>query len=294
VSLQVRIRQKPIDYRARLLVHLIDYKRSVLNIREPGVFRYRGCDVPKEHILPIHRKWENLLEPARSLAQAYVASHRQTKLHRYFHHLNSSQALAFNLFFPYFGGETSGSAALLRALGQGSSLGAWTPEAVPDPIEGTNLDAQWRLADGTMVMCEVKLSEADFGKAEQDAEHVAKLRDIYRPVLAGHVALQFLETPAFFAHYQILRNVWHMLRVPSAVLVFLLPRANQGLWDELLPLLDALTPQSRQRVAVIAIEDVLDSLQRDEACPLKMREYARRLEEKYVFDASCRRAAASP
>jgi hypothetical protein len=237
-------------------------------------------------VLPLTKRWANLLEPAQSLAKAYLATHLRVRPHRYFHHLNSSQAFAFNLFFPFFGGTSAASAALLRAFNQTPPLESWEPEAVPDTAEGTNLDARWRLADGTLVMCEVKLSETDFGKATADAKHRRKLRETYRPVLTGHVAAPMLEERAFFRAYQILRNVWHMILVPGSRLVFLLPRANERLWDELAPALASLSPAMRRRVSIVAIEDLLATLQADAQCPTALREYARLLETKYVIAAS--------
>jgi len=274
------------DYQARLLQHLIRYKRSVLRIREPGTFRYRGRDVPKDHVLPLAKKWANLIGPTRSLVETYLVDHPDVRPHRYFHHLNSSQAFAFNLFFPFFGGGPVASRALLRALGQAEPLESWEPEAVPDKDEGTNLDACWRLAGGTVVMCEVKLSEADFGKASADERHRRKLRDLYRPVLKGHVAASMLEEPSFFRAYQILRNVWHMLSVPGSRLVFVLPRGNARLWAELVPTLASLTPAARDRVSIAAIEDVLASLQVDAQCPVPLRGYARLLADKYLVGVS--------
>ena len=84
----------------------------------------------------------NLLEEAEPAASAFLRAHPQ-KRHRYFHHLNSSQAFAFNLFFPYFSGEPESASALLRALGQEGILAGWEPEAVPVPDEETNIDVLW-------------------------------------------------------------------------------------------------------------------------------------------------------
>ena len=40
-------------YQDDLKKHLADYKRLSLGIGEPGVFQYRGRDVPQDHILPL-------------------------------------------------------------------------------------------------------------------------------------------------------------------------------------------------------------------------------------------------
>jgi hypothetical protein len=278
------------EYRTQLLAHLVRYKHSVLGIREPGKFRHRGSDLLKDHVLPRTRKWDNLLDLARPLVNAQAKGTIQ--LHRYFHHLNSSQAFAFNLFFPFFSGGAAASSSLLRALGQTSPLVSWEPEAVPNKDEGTNLDVTWKLADGTRMICEVKLSEADFGRARADEKHKHKLKKFYRDRLTGHVDAQMLQEPQFFRAYQILRNVWHMLSDPESKLVFLLPRANTRLWKELDSTLAALHAGTRKRVFTVAMEDALVSLRNDAECPTALREYACQLEAKYVVSAAEQAVAA--
>jgi hypothetical protein len=270
------------SYKTRLLQHLTHYKHTVLRVRQPGIFRHKNRDLLKEHILPTAHAWLNLLEPARGLVQTYMASHADVKLHRYFHHLNSSQAFAFNLFFPFFEGGPAASATLLRALDTPGTLANWEPESVPNRKEGTNLDAKWSLVDGSNYICEVKLSEADFGKAVCDDHHKLKLSDIYEPVLNVCVAPHLLTTEAFFKRYQILRNIWHAALVPGSSLVFLMPRANKTLWKLLAQTLDHIEPEMRRRVRSVSIEDVLERLTRDGECPIELRRYAELLQNKYV------------
>ncbi len=144
------------------------------------------------------------------------------------------------------------------------------------------MDARWSLTDGTTVFCEVKLSERDFGKAPNDERHLKKLADIYRPRLNGYVEPRLLAAPEFFGHYQILRNVWHLVSVPRSTLVFLLPKANTRLWRLLLPTLDFIAPATRNRIRSEAIEDVLGRVHSDSQCPDELRKYSKRLQAKYV------------
>jgi hypothetical protein len=167
-----------LSYQDDLKKHLAEFKRRNLGISAPGVFRYRGRDLQYHHILPLANSSANFLEEAEPAASAFLTAHPQ-KRHQYFHHLNSSQAFAFNLFFPYFSGAQESASALLRALGQDGILAEWEPEAVPVPDEETNIDVLWATTDGVRTFCEVKLSEADFGKAIDDDRHRAKLVDIY-------------------------------------------------------------------------------------------------------------------
>jgi len=239
-----------LSYQDNLKKHLAEFKRRNLGISTPGVFRYRGRDVQYHHILPLANSSANLLEEAEPAASAFLATHPH-KRHRYFHHLNSSQAFAFNLFFPYFyfSGEPESASALLRALGQEGILAEWEPEAVPVPDEETNIDVLWATTNGVRTFCEVKLSEADFGKALDDGRHRAKFVDIYSEILAGHLEPARLERLAFFDAYQFNRNVWHMVPRDRSRLIFLLPRSNAGLWSLLQHLLSGVTPGTRERIS---------------------------------------------
>jgi hypothetical protein len=274
-----------VSYQHKLKRHLADYKRRHLGISKPGVFQYGGLPLLKDHILPLSDAYRNLLEEAEPGARAFLADH-PGKRHRYFHHLNSSQAFAFNLFFPYFNGGPEATSAILRALGQEGVLDKWEPEAVPEPDEGSNIDVIWITMDGTRTFCEVKLSEADFGKATDDARHRAKLKDIYAPVLATHLEPGRLERKAFFGAYQFNRNVWHMVRADHNRLIFLLPRENDVLWKQLQELLLGIVPRTRERISAVAIENVIARLSGDDRCPKRLREYANKLEQKYLIQSA--------
>jgi hypothetical protein len=241
--------------------------------------------VQRHHILPLANASANLLEEAEPAASAFLAANPH-KRHRYFHHLNSSQAFAFNLFFPYFSGEPESASALLRALGQAGILSEWEPEAVPVADEETNIDVLWATADGVRTFCEVKLSEAHFGKALDDDRHRAKLVDVYSEILAGHLEAARLERLAFFDAYQFNRNVWHMVRTDRSRLIFLLPRSNARLWNLLQRLLSGVVSGTRERISAVAIEDVIANLSADNQCPERLREYAQKLKQKYLIPSA--------
>jgi len=269
-------------YQRTLKAHLAAFKVRELAIEDPGIFRYRDRDVPCDHILPWQHSERNLTDLARPLVQTYERKDPGLKRHRYFHHLNSSQAFAFNLFFPYFSGPESGASALLRALGQAAELMSWIPEAIPDKAEASNIDAIWRTSDGCTTFCEVKLSETGFGKAVADERRLRKLAEKYQPVLKNHVEPQALSPEVFFESYQFMRNVWHMIHDPANSLVFLLPRGNRGLWTALQHLMPLVVESTRNRIRAVAVEDLLRDLSNDAACPEYLRAYAGELGTKYV------------
>ncbi len=274
--------EQKMNFQDILKRHLIAYKLEKLGISDAGFFLYRGKNVRRDHILPIEHKFRNLFEEAEPHTRQLLQDRQNPlRLHRYFHHLNSSQAFAFNLFFPYFTGGPGASCVLLRALGQNATLVGFKPEDVPDPEEGSNIDMVWKTDDGIQTFCEVKLSESDFGKATDDARHRGKLNNSYG-ALAEHLEPGRFDGAAFFDAYQFNRNVWHMVRGDHNRLIFLLPRRNIRLWALVKDLLLGVVPRTRKRISVIAIEDVIAELSTDIRCPERLRPYANKLKQKYL------------
>jgi hypothetical protein len=77
-----------VTFRDKVCAHLSGYRKSELGIAEEGVFLHRGREHRKRHILPKGCERQNLLDPYG--AAFFLSEHRTTKLHQYFHHLNSS------------------------------------------------------------------------------------------------------------------------------------------------------------------------------------------------------------
>ncbi len=274
------------SYRTRLVEHLTSYREKRLGIANPGVFRYRDRDVQRGHVLPLSDRWRNLLPSGESSIRTYLDQHPTIKLHRYFHHLTSSQALALNLFVPFLEGGPDSSRALIRAFGQTGQIVEWTLEAVPDADEGTNLDAWWRLGSGLETFCEVKLCEGEFGKCGADEKHRGKLRSIYEPRLKNFVSNELLSEERFFANYQILRNLWHMVGSRNAELIFLMPKANVRLWKQLDAVLTSVDQSVRGKVRAVSIEELLLDLAADPTCPPQFVDYAQQLQDRYVPPAT--------
>jgi hypothetical protein len=273
------------SYKDQLNKHLVRYKKShpELGSVARGTFTHRGIEREYDHILPRSEQWSNLIEPARAYARRYLATHPGVALHTYFRHLNSSQAFTFNLFLPFFCGESIGSSALLRALGQWGEVTNWEFETVPVPGEDTNVDVLWDSSIGPRTYCEVKLSEADFGTAANDEAHNDKLRSIYSKSLIGQVDAILLEPTTFFDHYQLLRNLWQIVGSQDARLIFLLPRANKRIWKDATLFKLRVAQSLRERVTVVAIEDVILGLCEDNRCPDSLKQHAQLLRAKYIF-----------
>jgi hypothetical protein len=268
------------QYQSTLQAHLASYARTRLGVHEEGT--YQGRAYP--HILPSRLKYLNFLEPARAELQAYLKlqENEKIKLHKYFHHLNSSQAFAFNFFYPYFAAGGKSAKALSTLLGVNGTVKDWAFEFIPDEQEGTNVDVVWNVTGGASVFCEVKLSEAEFGKAENDERHKKKLAKIYRPRLKELVSDDLLQEKVFFKHYQLLRNIALLADSEKDQLVLLMPRANESLSPQLKTVLAGTKPDVRSRIHVAYLEDCLTALMTSQPVTPELRFYASSLWEKYV------------
>lgn len=268
------------DYEKHLKAHLAEYKRRHLGVEADGIWAKNGQAYP--HILPSDIYAQNLLELIRSDLLGFLEQPKSIKRHTDFHHLNSSQAFALNLFFPYAAaGEPSGH-TLSGAFGLPDRLARVEFEVILDERERTNVDAVLTSQSGVRTFCEVKLSESEFGSARADARHRKKLQNIYAPHLQGIVQPSLLEEANFFRDYQILRNLWLLHGDATTRLAFLLPAANEPLVAQLERVLAGVTAQYRARVHVVFVEQLLRRLQDDPDASPAMRRHAQAVEEKYV------------
>src|ERR1017187_5138014 len=87
----------PFDLRVKS--ELSKYRTDSLGMSEQGTWRGRSYG----HILPRESSRSNIIP---SIREAFWnAPVGKVKLHTDFHHLNSSQGLCFNLFFPFLSSE---------------------------------------------------------------------------------------------------------------------------------------------------------------------------------------------
>jgi hypothetical protein len=251
-------------YHLRLRQHLEQYKREVLGVFEDGTWSYRGRRISYPHILPVAQQRLNVLGGVREEFWAYWqrqgrAEPRPAKLHRNFAHLTSSQALAFNIFYPFLGSSHADPDALLAALGiEPEPVRAWRFEEVLDVEEGTNFDVSIVLSSGRRILVEVKLTETEFGVCRDDQRHRDKLDGIYLRRLAGKVNPETVEPAAFFSRYQILRNISYA-SVDTEV-VFLFPRQNEALSGGSTFIGKAVLAPYRHQVRTVHLEDLLARL----------------------------------
>lgn len=268
-------------FRQRAYRHLGHYKRNRLGVDENGVWLKTGQTYA--HILPQNLHRLNILEGIRAEFFAYRHP-KPVKLHTDFHHLNSSQALCFNLFFPFCCTPDADPAPLLRLLGVEAD-GFSNPEfeAKSAHREGTSFDFAADLVGGGRLLVEVKFTEGEFGGTKDDEAHVRKREKTYMPLLEDKVRPEALRPKVFFANYQILRNVAHVNLAAGHSLRLLVPKENEGLRSGLQFIEDYALPDVKPLVKVAYLEDVLQRLHAQKAAfPPHLATHVGMLVEKYA------------
>ena len=270
-------------YPETLLEHLSRHRIGELKVNEPGIYRYRGREVLKDHILPHNRLDLNFLPLIRNGALK-LKDARGTdglKWHHYSHHLNSSQVLAVNLFQPLLQTGDLG----LRTLAQ---ITATVPpyhsptgfEFVPNVDEGTNIDFCVTGEDGKRVFMELKLTEQEFGSAKDDKRHQDKFHEVYAPLCHDKITLpEGAEWATFKRFYQVFRNV--IYADGDTRVWFVIPKPHQVLLSKLNKAMIFVHPAIRSQIQVVHLGDLFRQIEQGMASDKAVADHYMKFFKKY-------------
>lgn len=159
------------------------------------------------------------------------------KRHIFFHHLNSSQVMCFNFFYPLVAAQQL--EYVTDYLGHKEEIDyssvTFEKESAIDSAGGrrpTNFDFYFRTLSGKQFFFEIKFTELDFSKAPKDkdnpklfaAEHIEKFNAVYVNFL-NSIKPEYRNADSFLNNYQIMRNLIHVDE--NAYVVFLYPSGNK-------------------------------------------------------------------
>jgi len=252
------------SYSSLIKNHLAAYKRIELNIEANGTWRKNSYP----HILPATEKAKNILQPYRESFWEWL-KYQKIKLHTDFHHLNSSQAMAFNLFYPFMVEGREGYRLLGHILG--------LPDDDPIEIsefekvfpkekgtvwkEGTNFDFYIRSKSGAQVFFELKLTEQDFGTITKPSDNVkAKWKELYVDRLRGKVTDNYLDMVEGFKHYQILRNISYVDTNSSNRIIFLCPKQNEMIMKQASKIREIAFTYLSEKVDIVYLEGLVNRI----------------------------------
>jgi hypothetical protein len=269
------------SYKQEMWRHLARYKESGLGVNQNGIWRKNHREY--SHILPFGYQHLNILEPYREEFWKFFRS-TTVKLHSDFHHLSSSQAMCFNLFFPFVAEDKKHLQILRDVFSTDEAIVGAAFEVVLNPVERSNFDFCITTAKSKQLF-EIKLTEPDFGNAKTDESHLSKFQTVYVPALDGKFDPNFCSCDVFLKHYQLMRNVWNLDVGTSDTLVCIVPKANNSLTEEIKFLKKCLSEPYRERVSVHYLEDLAATLEK--TIPnnaVRMKEHLRLFGQKYLPD----------
>lgn len=218
------------DFQTRVIEHLGEYRKKMLKVSEKGKFKEREY----EHILDKKKEDLNIIEKYRS--DFYESDYiKDIQFHKYFHHLNSSQAMCINFFYPLI--KEKLLEAFLPIIGVKGAITFNNKNICfekESKLEGgsqrkTNFDFYIKLESGVNIYFEIKYTEREFGKAKDDDDHKAKFNHTYLPKLKDNLAINsiYKTENMFLKNYQIMRNLMHIDK--DSYVVFIYPKENVGI-----------------------------------------------------------------
>lgn len=208
-----------------ILEHLGEYRKTLT--KQCGVWRRKGKETPKEHILPnkpIDLRYKNFLfENAKDIIHK-----QEIPLHNYWGHLNSSQVMCINFFYPLIKEENK--PILLDIIKKNlpnipieDDMNIIQAQFEKDePLDNTSFDFYTKISNGTNtinITWEIKYTEQGFGKTKPNeltkdnkTTHKDKFDNTYKPNFK--TSLNFKDSKIsceeFLNNYQINRNVFYI------------------------------------------------------------------------------------
>jgi hypothetical protein len=221
---------------------------------------------------------ENILPSSYKEKVLKMIADEKIDLHIYFHHLNSSQALCFNLFYPLIIEKRLD--ILLKLLHNAVEQDFKSKfEYIECPEEGTNFDF-FVATDKSKYYFEIKYTENGFGKTKEDDRHNEKYDKIYNGKLD---VFKNVTKEVFFANYQIFRNLIYNTD-ENKYNIFVLPKFRDDLIKKIKEIKEKYCSKEQQeRIIILKIEDIVDAVIKQCKNVSDMKKHYELFEEKYFI-----------
>jgi restriction endonuclease-like protein len=213
------------NFQEKVKFRLECYKKKQLIMTDSGTWR----GVKYGHILPLEFQKDNILHSYKDAF--YSGDLSNMKYHEGFAHLNSSQAMCINFFFPLIQEKKLDLVTDILELPDEEidyAESIFEKDSHLDGIEGhrpTNFDFFIKTKSGKNIYFEIKYTESEFSKATNDEEHAKKYKRVYEQYKNKVAGATYKSKEEFFENYQILRNLIHIEQ--DSYVVFIYPYGNK-------------------------------------------------------------------
>ena len=241
------------DYQARLQHHLFQYKEYHLGIRA----KQYGSSLDA---LPANLKELNILSgcrrPFRHMSQVNPLLHLQAD----FHHLTSSQALCFNLFFPFLQQPDLWRHLLSVIDSDVEDVRRTAFDFSFGPGSAETFDFCLSSSSGRHLYFDVKLAENWFGPSFQSGICVETLTACLRHDIVGLVSGSLLKSPEVAGLIVLLKKLAYVAGIGDSRLICIYPWANLKLQQSMKTLQDSLYDSVRHKLRIVYLEDLIKQL----------------------------------
>lgn len=269
-------------YQEEIKEWLTNYKKKHFSGIPDG--RWKKNQQLYPHILPESHQFENLLSPYRELFKSskFVS---EIKFHPYFHHMNSSQAMCINMFYPLIIEEKLELITqLLNMPTEKIDYKSVCFEKVSE-IEGnrrpTSFDFYFKTKNGKEVHFEIKYTEQEFGKAKKDLEHIEKYQSIYKHHKSS-INEKYCNQDSFLDNYQLMRNLINVGN--DKYIVFIYPENNRKIKSQVeTAKSDFVKQKFKRNVFNITWEELIVFIELHDKNSTKLNMQIQEFKEKYKF-----------
>lgn len=236
--------------------HLSQYKYRQFNNIANGFWRNKEYS----HILPDTQKELNILHSHRELF--YKSTLSKIKYHIYFHHLNSSQAMCINFFYPLIKEQLLDN--ILNLMGLTTEVVDYNTvqfeknSHIEKSSRATSFDFFFKTDSGKNIYFEIKYTEQEFGKAKKDKVHFDKYHYTYKNHCSA-INPTFCNQDSFLDHYQLMRNIIHVSE--NDYVVFVYPEDNNKIKNQVLfAQTNLIQPHFKKNVIALTWETLLNGV----------------------------------
>ncbi len=248
-------------FRSKVLDHMKKYKEKFLRVKETVNINGRFYS----HILP-EKYYE--MNFSRDVKEKLVGSKYLSSIHwhRYSHHLNSSQVMAVNFFYPLL--KYRELDTLLKLMGIEDEI-VYDPSHISfskiSEIEETQgrktcFDFYFKLKSGKEVYVMAKYTNGCYGKA-LDEEFTKKYEETYKSLLekSGIIKEEYKNEKFFLENYNFMRSLVHLSE--DSYLLVIYPRENWQIRDKALKVEEEILNDGfKEHYIPVVWEDLLDHL----------------------------------
>lgn len=236
-------------YIQKIKEHLADYKVHVLKINESGIWLNNKQQYT--HILPLNLYFKNLIDEGYYKELYDIAS--TIKRHCNFHHLNSSQALAINLF------------GLMQAENDFSIL-------QDNGIEISNYiysKFEYKESDDTTfdfyiktqirnIYFEIKYTEKTIATESKSKNNEYRWSQYYEAPMISILKDTTNVKELFFSQYQLWRNIVRISN-NNDIVVFVFPSVRNDLKAEVVRTIEKVKPEYAHHIKILHIDAICKS-----------------------------------